>query len=229
MTLKRAVRAIILGGVLGCVLSFTFMALTVPPGPHFSDSVVQIQKDCVRCGKTHPTASAVAISSIREGTFFLTARHVVYGDEPIYVVPNDVWGVPITAHVVAVAEKSDLALLFIAGLRVDTVATLAEEEPGFLEYVSLVGRTPFGLTITEGKVNQYTQINLNTPYGMEKHNLLGHTSHSHGGCSGGGLFDEDGKLVGINSASGVQGFQKITHAALAVPLKEIKRFLRDGR
>jgi S1-C subfamily serine protease len=216
-------RAFGIGCLIGSVVVGFIMVCTAPEPPHFSDSVVQVTRPSPDGEQALPYASAVAIRETPEGTFFLTARHVVNGTDTLMIRPNFGFEITIPVVVVSVSEVSDLAMFFVPALRYQTIAEFGEEDPGFLDALTLVGRTPFGLTVTEGKLNH----KLSIPW--EDQNWLTHTAHIHGGCSGGGLFDADGKLIGINVAMGVQGFSPVSHVAMAVPLSEIRRFLHEGR
>ena len=85
-------------------------------------------------------------------------------------------------------------------------------------------------TLTSGIVSSlqrsYHDLNIAGQLGdltdNGEHGLVQHSAPIVGGNSGGALYDDAGKLVGVNVRSGPPGF------SFSVPLSDIKKFLKDS-
>ena len=143
--------------------------------------------------------------------YVLTCRHVLYDAEnrsseirlTSYMNEDDGGEV---AECIWLSESYDLALL-----KCDTLTDKYPElKPIELSRELYAGQRAYavgnldgnGLCLTSGSVTrEYNRVTLPVPYGTSIDlDLIEHDALTGQGCSGGGLFDESGKLLGIINA-----------------------------
>ena len=160
--------------------------------------------------------------------YVLTNYHVVYNNgsslNTVYTV-TDAFDTSHGASLVAADETLDLAVLRFAAVTEDierlSVATLAEKSPSVSSLVLSVGN-PAGVhnAISVGDVVSYYDVELDTlPVAV-----MYHTAPVDHGSSGGGVYDKDGELVGINYALGESESGELT-VSFAVPIERVREFL----
>jgi len=183
--------------------------------------------------------SGTVIASVAEETLVLTAAHVVESSGPLRVElhrynfglerakPVGMWPRQVTAQLVATDTAADLAVLRIRGLgRMPYVARLApdNEEPVQGTIVTSVGvdqgarlsgwRTP---------INEVAWFEIEGS-GGERPFLVTAKPPEHG-RSGGGLYLENGDLVGV--CVGRAGLSKERTSGIFSSNESIRRLLRD--
>jgi serine protease Do len=127
--------------------------------------------------------------------YIVTNNHVADHAQSVQVTTDD--GTLYTAKVVGTDERSDLALLKIDADKQFPFVKFADQRPSVGDWVVAVGN-PFGLggTVTAGIVSaEARDIGLN-PYG----DYLQIDAPINRGNSGGPAFNENGEVVGINTA-----------------------------
>ncbi len=176
--------------------------------------------------KVHGLGSGIVVGR----GLVVTNNHVVEGADEIAVKVPD--RREVTAHIIAVDSKSDLAVLCMAG---DT-ATLRPIKWGDSSRVRL-GDTviaigdPFGLgeTVTVGVVSAKGRTDLGI---LDYENFIQTDAAMNPGSSGGALINAQGELVGINTAilSRTGGYMGIGFAIPSNTAKPITESLvRTGR
>jgi tetratricopeptide (TPR) repeat protein len=158
-------------------------------------------------GKPTATASAVAIAPDR----LVTNAHVVKAGDSIRIYRGE--KVSGEVRVLAIDEKRDLALLRVVGLAAQPVAVRRSETIAIGQRVYAIGN-PEGLELTfsEGIISGVRKT--------EERTLLQTTAPISPGSSGGGLFDAEGKLVGITTAYLAKG-QNLNFAIPAEAVLEL--------
>ena len=161
---------------------------------------------------TRRSAIATAISSgsgviYFEDSYFyyiLTNEHVVR-DEIGYPLTSvsvfDAYGNEYTAQRLATSAEYDLAALRIQKKDKElSVAKLATVAPSVGDFVIAIG-SPGGLNnaVTYGNVKRYDRFNVNGA--LVAFDVGTHDAYIKNGSSGGGLFNRDLELVGINFAA----------------------------
>jgi serine protease Do len=127
--------------------------------------------------------------------YIVTNNHVADHAQSVQITTDD--GTLYTAKVVGTDERSDLALLKVDADKQFPFVKFAEQRPSVGDWVVAVGN-PFGLggTVTAGIVSaQARDIGLN-PYG----DYLQIDAPINRGNSGGPAFNENGDVVGVNTA-----------------------------
>lgn len=154
-----------------------------------SDTVVLIKSD--NAGKkTQGSGVAYFVGGSRENpvTWIATNAHVVTDSPQVQVK----WkGEKYSAAVKFIDNDIDLALLMIEGIRVPTV-TVRADQPDIGESVYAIG-SPLGLE------NSISDGILSGKRAKDDILLLQTTAPISPGNSGGGLFDSQGKLIGITT------------------------------
>ncbi len=126
--------------------------------------------------------------------YAVTNNHVVENAKTVQVTTDD--GTIYTAKVVGTDPKTDLAVIKVDGKKDFAYVKFADHEPRIGDWVVAVGN-PFGLggTVTAGIVSAegrdigagpYDYIQIDAPINK--------------GNSGGPAFDEDGNVIGVNTA-----------------------------
>ncbi len=168
-------------------------------------------------GGSQTTASAGSGVIISPDGYILTCHHVVENAISVIVTLNS--GSRYEASLVGSDERSDLAVLRIEP-RADEPLTYAEQgcsaDLVVGEHVVAIGNPlgTLGGTVTDGIISA-TERNIQTTAGVEM-TLLQTNAAINSGNSGGGLFNLDGKLIGIvNAKYAAQGVEGL---AFAIPI-----------
>lgn len=162
--------------------------------------------------------------------YVLTNHHVVHYDDAIRSVFNvrDAFDNTYTATLVAKDGAYDLAVLKISrneNTNDLTVAKIAKINAPIDTAVISVGN-PGGVhnSVSVGSIIYVKDI-TNDSLDVE---VLYHTAPLEHGSSGGGIFDSDGNLVGINYAVGTDS-ETGRQMSFAVPVYAIREFLSKNR
>ena len=143
----------------------------------------------------------------------ITCKHVIRGRKNIQLIVN---GTQIKGEVVKDDGKLDLALLKVEG---DYPYSQLRLDPEIGEKIYVVG-APVGYedTVTRGYIANITEDYL----------LL--DARISGGCSGGGVFDTQGNLLGIvQMAKVLKIFLQAEWTNFAIPARKIEEFLKEER
>lgn len=190
--------------------------------------------------KIRPSVVAISTQSLRQDSFFesvpsegagtgiilnkdghvLTNAHVVEGATEIKVVLSD--GREFDGKVVGRDTATDLAVLEIKADNL-TPAPLGDSEALHVgDTVIAVGHAlalPGGPTVTEGIVSALER-SIREPNGAVLENLIQTDAAINPGNSGGALLDDQGRVVGINTAVAGQA-QNIGFAIAITPARAI--------
>ena len=130
----------------------------------------------------------------RDG-FILTNHHVVANADEIQVKLSDTRSFP--AELVGSDARTDLALIRVQSKELPTAQLGNSDELGVGDWVLAIGN-PFGLeeTVTAGIVSAKERVIGAGPFD----NFIQTDASINPGNSGGPLIDQDGKVVGVNSA-----------------------------
>ena len=160
-------------------------------------------------------ATAVAIASTDDATYFLTAGHVAASP-----TPGDVVILMLDGHVMRVL-KSRLDGLDLALLRCDkqplTPVSVAQTTPDLGTPVYTIGDAALkGKRLFNGYISEKVDV-------AESGDVVSFNAPVIGGMSGGGVF-YDGKLIGITVLSHLCAGH---HIASFAPVERIREFLAD--
>lgn len=200
-----------------------------------TDAVMNAQRSAVRIISRFVSFSGVA-SSQGSGIIFLESEKYYYLLTNYHVLVDDTgstadsyrildaYGDEHSAIIIAFSAELDLGVLRFyksAGIKELTPVPLAAENAGKGEVVFAIG-TPEGLinAVTYGKTLETEDI------GKDDLDIavLAHTCFVDHGSSGGGLFNSDGELVGINYAYG-ENTETGTRYSFSVPIEAVIEFL----
>ncbi len=159
--------------------------------------------------------------------YIVTNNHVVERAESIKIVLYD--DREFEAEVIGRHEQTDLAVLKIKADNLSQVDMGDSDklQPG--EWVIAIG-SPFGInlnhTVTAGIISATGRSDVISARNFE--DFIQHDAAINPGNSGGGLFNLDGKLIGINNAIATDGWSK-TNAGVgfAIPINQTKRIIED--
>ncbi|WRS28313.1 trypsin-like peptidase domain-containing protein [Oscillospiraceae bacterium MB08-C2-2] len=157
-----------------------------------------------------------------EDGFIITNNHVIDGADSILVRTQD--GTEYNATLVGTDSKTDLAVLKIeaTGLHAATLANSDSLEVGQLAVAIGNPLGELGGTVTSGIISATgREISI----GTETMHLLQTSAAVNPGNSGGGLFDQNGDLVGIVNAksTGVD----VEGLGFAIPSNQVKEVVDD--
>ncbi|MES2195891.1 MAG: Do family serine endopeptidase [Pseudomonadota bacterium] len=127
--------------------------------------------------------------------FAVTNNHVVDGADKVEVTMDD--GKTYTAKVIGTDQRTDLALIKVAGRTDFPFAKLSDSKPRIGDWVLAVGN-PFGLggSVTAGIVSASGRDIGNGPYD----DFIQIDAPVNKGNSGGPAFDTSGEVMGVNTA-----------------------------
>ena len=127
--------------------------------------------------------------------YAVTNNHVVDGADKVEVTMDD--GKTYTAKVIGTDQRTDLALIKVAGRTDFPFAKLSDGKPRIGDWVLAVGN-PFGLggTVTAGIVSACGRDIGNGPYD----DFIQIDAPVNKGNSGGPAFDTAGEVMGVNTA-----------------------------
>jgi serine protease Do len=127
--------------------------------------------------------------------YAVTNNHVVDGADKVEVTTDD--GKTYTAKVIGTDPRTDLALIKVEGSSNFPFAKLSDSKPRIGDWVLAVGN-PFGLggTVTAGIVSASGRDIGNGPYD----DFIQIDAPVNKGNSGGPAFDNDGEVMGVNTA-----------------------------
>ncbi len=157
---------------------------------------------------------------IREDGIVLTNNHVVENAKEITVVLSD--GRELPGRVLGRDQKTDLAVVKIEGKGLPTARLGDSDRLQVGDWVVAIGN-PFGLnnTVTAGIVSAKGRA-IGGPYD----DFIQTDAPINPGNSGGPLFDEDGNVVGINSAIFTQNGGNIG-IGFAIPINMAKKLVPE--
>lgn len=148
-------------------------------------------------GGTYQTEAAGSGVIISADGYIITNNHVVEDGSDYKVVTSD--GTEYTASLVATDSKSDIAVLKVDATDL-TPATIGDSDKIQVGDKAVVIGNPLGTlggTVTDGIISATNrQITINN----ESMNLIQTNAAINSGNSGGGLFDGQGRLIGIVNA-----------------------------
>ena len=159
--------------------------------------------------------------------YIVTNNHVVERAETIKIVLFD--DREYEAEIIGKHEQTDLAVLKIdaENLKQVDMGNSDNLSPG--EWVIAIG-SPFGInlnhTVTAGIISATGRSDVMSARNFE--DFIQHDAAINPGNSGGGLFNLDGKLIGINNAIATDGWSR-TNAGVgfAIPINQTKRIIED--
>ena len=156
--------------------------------------------------------------------YIVTNNHVIQKAEYIEVVMNDKR--TFTAKVIGVDPTTDLALLKIDETNLPVITYGDSDELKVGEWVMAVGN-PFNLTstVTAGIVSAKARnINILSQYSIES--FIQTDAAVNPGNSGGALINNQGQLVGINTAIASQTGSYVGYS-FAIPVNIVKKIVTD--
>jgi Do/DeqQ family serine protease len=156
--------------------------------------------------------------------YIVTNNHVIQKAEYIEVVLNDKR--TFTAKVVGADPSTDLALLKIEETNLPVVGYGDSDALKVGEWVMAVGN-PFNLTstVTAGIVSAKARnINILSPYSIES--FIQTDAAVNPGNSGGALINNQGQLVGINTAIASQTGSYVGYS-FAIPVNIVRKVVTD--
>lgn len=168
--------------------------------------------------ESHGQGSGVIVDA---AGYVVTNYHVVRGSKEIKVGLSD--GRSVTAQVIGVDAPTDLAVLQI---KADKLIAAEWGESDDLQVGSLVWAvgSPFGLqrTITSGILSAKNRAGMGSVY----QDFLQTDAAVNPGNSGGPLVDENGRVIGINTAIVGQTYQGISFAIPSSMARDVYQRLR---
>lgn len=183
-----------------------------------ADIYARVSASVFRVNSGEGFGSAVVVGR----DLLVTNFHVVDGIQSVELVQGEL---TLRGLVVATDPKRDLALIEAEGLR---VAPPRRRGFGNLR----VGETVFALGTPKGLEQTFSQGIVSALRPKPPPNTLPvqHTAQIARGSSGGGLFDDRGRLVGINT-SYYLGIEKDSYGdtSMAVPVDWVEELLRAKR
>lgn len=190
----------------------------------------------IRSNRSYFGTVTSSYSSLGSGVIFkedsnyyyvLTNSHVVEQD-PEYTFTEytvgDAYGGQYGAGLIAADPAYDLAVLKITKVKELAVAELAESDPIAGEQIISIGN-PSGLinAVNQGEVKGYSRLEMSEGKTTVEFPALYHTAPSTNGSSGGGLFDTELRLVGINFAVSRSNDEFLM--SYSIPIEKVREFL----
>ena len=159
-----------------------------------------------RLTKWNGICTGVLIENSKNYSVTLTAKHCTDVFEEVYIDHE------LSTHVTS-SNDDDLAIVIAPRIKDKVAIDLAHESTIIGDKVYHLGYPSSGELVSGGKVKRKTR---DWQYG---------DYHTISGCSGGGVFNANGELVGINW--GILKWNMFTNDGLSIfePLSDVKRFL----
>ena len=203
MTVHKT-RVIVLAAVLVCISAL------VPSSALVAESTAVVEQQSVATVVFNKNSGAIVTiltpSGIGSGVLvdpsgvIVTNLHVIEGDASatVTLASGDIYD---DVQVIAVDERRDIVIIKIAGFQLPTVEFGDSDDVEVGEGVYAIG-APRGLalTISEGIIS-----GIRRSPGDDGSQVLQTTAAISPGSSGGGLFDEDGRLIGITTSRILSG------------------------
>ncbi|MFV0401010.1 MAG: S1C family serine protease [Oscillospiraceae bacterium] len=185
-----------------------------------SDSVVEVSTETKATNMfigEYVTAGAGSGVILTEDGYIVTNDHVVEGATAITVRTSD--GTEYEAKLIGTDSQTDLAVLKIEATGLNAV-TLADSDSAVVGESAIVIGNPLGTlggTVTDGIVSA---LDREITIGGQAMNLIQTSAAVNPGNSGGGLFNQEGQLLGVinakSSGSDIEGL------GFAIPANTVK-------
>lgn len=185
-----------------------------------SDSVVEVTTETKATNMyigEYVTGGAGSGVILTEDGYIVTNNHVVEGATAITVRTSD--GTEYEAKLIGTDNQTDLAVLKVEASGLNAV-TLADSDGAVVGEPAIVIGNPLGTlggTVTDGIVSA---LDREITIGGQKMNLIQTSAAVNPGNSGGGLFNEEGQLLGVvnakSSGSDIEGL------GFAIPANMVK-------
>ncbi len=192
-----------------------------------ADSVVEIVTESVQTslffGQQYVSGAGSGVIIDAEG-YIVTNNHVIEGAENISVTLRS--GETYTAEFIGTDPKMDVAVIKIDAENL-TVATVGDSDTLKVGQKAVAIGNPLGElggTVTEGIISA---LNRDVIVGDETMCLLQTDTAINPGNSGGGLFDAQGKLIGVVVAKSTGS--EIEGLGFAIPVNEAMQVVSDLR
>lgn len=244
MKLMAVMAAIVLTiAMLGCAIAESNVP-TVDPSPAIyvaqktADSVVGVITSTQSWNSQTREITEEPISQgsgvvIREGGYIVTNNHVIEDGESFQVLLTD--GSKIDAVLVGADSSTDIAVLKVSERLEDlVVCELGSTENLVVGSTAIAVGNPGGEllnnTVTAGIVSALERSNIKGSQTSRSIDYIQHDAAINGGNSGGGLFDYQGKLIGINTLKYTGGtYAQYTYEGLgfAIPVETVKSISDD--
>jgi len=192
--------------ILGVLLSLPMVAWGLDNITELEKSVVRVVVDFID-EEGNPAVKTGSGSVVGEG-WVLTNHHVVEDELKIGVVSQFTSGLQ-QARVVWMSSELDLALISVAGLSLPSV-TLSLQKPRKGETVwamgypgaSDYGKAADDVTLNRGVISKFHFVAWFGSGSSHKVHILQHDAAINPGNSGGPLFDDCGRVIGVNTQKG---------------------------
>lgn len=170
---------------------------------------------------------------IRDGGYIVTNNHVIDGGESYQVLMAD--GTKIDAELIGADASTDLAVLKVSERLEDlVVAEMGSTNELVVGSTAIAVGNPGGEmlhnTVTAGIVSALERSNIKGSSTSRSIDYIQHDAAINGGNSGGGLFDYQGRLIGINTLKYTGGsYAQYTYEGLgfAIPVETMKSVTDD--
>ena len=199
-----------------------------------SKTVVEIQTENTATSftflygnQTYTTKAAGSGVILTEDGYIITNNHVVADSEKIVVKTYD--GTEYEAALVGTDVKSDIAVIKIEASGLDT-AIIGDSDTLRVGDTALVIGNPLGTlggTVTSGIISA---TNRDMVINNQSMNLIQTNAEINSGNSGGGMFNDQGQLVGIVNAkdSGTSGSGAVIEGiGFAIPINTAYKIAQD--
>lgn len=155
-------------------------------------------------GEGMDRCSGVLIRNDKDKTIVLTAKHCVNTDEELYVEN-------ILVKDIGVSKNDDIAYFeLISPIPNKEPIKISNEESKLEDFVFSLGYPNGNIYLALGRV-----INISSDWQFGRMMVVG-------GCSGGGVYNINGQLVGI-----LWGGFKNEPTSIFEPLNDVKKFIKD--
>ena len=185
--------------------------LFIPAAPALAVDIDTLEKSVVRIDVSLADGTSGGSGSVVANGVVLTNHHVIEGGTDISVGSKHTGDRFYDARILWQSPELDLAVLQVDGLPPLPVATLAIQEPNKGEKVWAMGypgASDLGRELTSDATVTGGVISLfhNQPWssGGTPLAIIQHDAAVNPGNSGGPLFDDCGRVVGVNTAKAVQ-------------------------